>query len=575
MLDKILMNYLDKDADILNFILASKTYYDQFYDTLLLHNVLHGGCTALEWAATTGDKALVEKILEIPVIEKAAPRNIWPRTVNNVRDRIDLVELLLQVDCVRASIDEEARDIARKGIKVWRERKFQDSWLLVMWNAIDSNQADVIELFLSLGLTVESCDEDGSTALYRAAGGSEKVSLVRLLLEKYQADPNKIAVNLSPLEHRFISSLCVAAAFGNAEVVKLLLKHQADPCSGQPGAFCQALAEAVTGVHRDIVNILSRDERVELDAQDADGITILGRAVMSGRPELVQTLLENERLNPNVTTASGKSPLMIAARGVGFGRKGSGLAMTELFLSDKRVNMFLKDNRGWNAQYHAAEYGDYEVLKMYLKDGRLDPNEADENLNMPVSSTKDGKCLKLLIDDARVDLNKANNEGMTPLMHNVSLLLPGNVERLVDSGRVNVNQANHQGNTAMMMAILNHDRLCGSEASIYRRMVRRILHSGKVNLDLVNADGETALMMAVKSEMADAVKRILATGHRMTNAKDAHGITMIEHATRNDTTEIVQLLLETREVQVTRKIIESAKSKAIRDMLVNYKDMMG
>lgn len=356
LLHKILMGYLEKDHDILSFILASKVYYEQFYDTLLLHNVLRGRCTALEGAAKTGNKAMMEKMLEIPIIETAAPRNIWPRTIDSARAHKDVVKLLLQVDCVRASINEEARDNEIKERETWKERGFEESWLRVMWNAIESesDQTDVVELFLSHGLTVELCGRDGSTALHMAAGSHEKESLVKLLLEKYGADPNKLAENLDPVGNRINSPLRLAATKGNAKVVKLLLEHGADPCYEQPGPFCQALAAAVAEGHEDIVNILSRDERIELNAHDAGGIPILGRAVMNGNADIVKTLLENERIDPNATTVSGKSPLLIATGGVGFQSISSGLAMTKLLLSDNRVDVFLKDNNGRNALFHAA-----------------------------------------------------------------------------------------------------------------------------------------------------------------------------------------------------------------------------
>ncbi|KAL7894896.1 putative ankyrin repeat protein [Trichoderma sp. SZMC 28014] len=574
-LNKILMNYLEKDEDILNFILASKTYYEQFYDTLLLHNVLRGGCTALEGAAKTGNKALIEKILEIPIMKTVIPRTKWPRTVDNARDHPDVVEFLLQVDCVQASIDKEARENITKGKYIWEERKFEDSWLRVLWKAIKSDQADVVELLLSRGLTVESCDRDGLTALHIAAGDSEKVSLVRLLLEKYEADPNKMAEDQGPLERTFISPLCVAAEDGNTKVVKLLLEHNADPCAGPAHwIFCQPLAAAITGGHQDIVKILLRDERVELGADDVDWARILNHAVERGNPDVVRVLLEDEQIDPNATIFEGETPLMIAAQGVGFGRKSSGLAMTELLLSDNRVDMFRKDFSGQNALFHAAMRGQHEVLEMYLKDGRLDPNEADLYQRTPVVFTTDGKCLDLLINDTRVDPNKADTRGITPLMNNVSHRLPGNVERLVHSGRVDVNQADYEGNTAMMMAVSLHDSLSRSEATMCRDMVQCLLQSGRVKLDLVNEYGETALMLAVKCGMTHAVKMILATGHRMINIKDAYNVTMIEHAVRNDSKEIVELLLETGEVQVTRGITKTPRSKVIQDMLVRYKDKM-
>ncbi|UKZ60654.1 uncharacterized protein TrAtP1_001924 [Trichoderma atroviride] len=190
----------------------------------------------------------MKKILDIPLIETAVPRNMWPRAVDKARAHKDLVGILLQVDCVRASIDEEASEISRKGQETWWERNYDNSWLRVMFDAIKDGQTDVVELFLALGLTVESCDEFGWTALQTAAERCEQVSLVKLLLEKYQVDQNKFPMRRSLLRKSlFDSPLCIAAQYGNTKVVELLLEHKADPCEGQPGGFGRALAAAAVG----------------------------------------------------------------------------------------------------------------------------------------------------------------------------------------------------------------------------------------------------------------------------------------------------------------------------------------
>ncbi|EHK42925.1 putative ankyrin repeat protein [Trichoderma atroviride IMI 206040] len=534
-LDKILMDYVEEEGDVLNFILASKIYYEQFHDTLLFRNVLHGGCTALKKAAKRADKAMVKKILNIPSMETAAPRNIWPRAVNSARAHKDLVGILLQVDCVRASIDEEASELSEKGMQTWRERNYNDSWLRVMFDAIKGGQTDVVGLFLSLGLTVESYGRNGCSALHMAVESCQQVSLVKLLLEKYQADAHKLTVNWRPRQQGK-SPLAIAIERNKTEVVELLLGY-VDLCSGRPGTFCEALAKAAVWQHYDIIDILSRDERIDPNAYDDDGRTIMGDAVERGEVESVQRLLENGRFDPNATTAKGWSPLMIAAGSV------CGLAMTKLLLSDKRADMFLRDGVGRNALFHAAYHGGDEVLEMYLQDGRLDPNEADENLNTPVLCTRDENCLLHLINDARVDLNKANSEGMTPLMQNVSLGLSKHVEQLLDSGRVDVNLVNHEGNTAMMMAISRQGTFGRREEINCRIVVRCMLGSGRVKLDLVNANGETALMMAVKTGNTGVVEMILAMGDCMMDFKDAQVVTMVRHAIRNDDMEMLELLL--------------------------------
>ncbi|KAH8131069.1 hypothetical protein FP744_10002062 [Trichoderma asperellum] len=198
--------------------------------------------------------------------------------------------------------------------------------------------------------------------------------------------------------------LHLAAAKGSTTVVKLLLEHKADPCYGYEGGLCPALVTAAKKGHKDVVEILSQDERVELHAHDWMGMTVLSNAVCGGKTDVVQMLLENERIDPNATTSHGRSPLLIAAQGVAYDQdedieaNTSGLAMTKLLLSDKRVDIFLRDDSGQNALFWAARSGQHEVLEMYLADGRLDPNEPDNNLRTPVSATPCEKCMNLLIN---------------------------------------------------------------------------------------------------------------------------------------------------------------------------------
>ncbi|KAL6893378.1 putative ankyrin repeat protein [Trichoderma evansii] len=495
-LHMILFNYLEKDQDILSFILASKLYYEQFHGAFLLQNVFHGKCTALERAARDTNMAMVGKILEIPLIEAAVPPNVWLRMADIAIDlkHVDLMRSILQVNCVRTSINEEANDIAIKGPE-----------LKTMWHAIQVDQADLVELYLSHGMTVELCDPAGSTAL------------------QYKADPNKIFEPVVISSYLWDAPLTLAAEQGSTKLIKLLLEHKANPCYGEAEKFCQALGVAVSDGHKDVVKILLQDERIELNARDIYGMTIMGYAVRSGNTDMV-------------------SPLLIAAQGVGFDAVGrpdtSGLAMTKLLLLDRRVDIYLKDNYERTALFRAAVDDQHEVLKMYLDGGKLDPNATDKDLLTLISETRNENCLELLINDTRVDLSVRNAEGKTPLMHSVSFWRVANVGRLLDLERVDVNQADNEGNTAMMKAL------------------QLMLNSGRVKLDMVNAKGETALMVAVKSQAAGAVEMILATGHRMTDSR-----------------QIVELLLGTGEVQVVQRTIEIAQLE-FQDMLMRYRDAM-
>ncbi|KAM0255653.1 hypothetical protein ACHAQJ_005578 [Trichoderma viride] len=618
LLHLILTEYMDKDQDILNFILANKLHHRLFYDTLLRHNVHHGGCTALEWAARRGNLDFFRDILAIPGAEASAPQDIWLKILDIVQnlEHIDLAKLLFQVKSVQTCIKNEAREVAINGVEYWEDCDFIESWLARMWFAVDLGHEVLVELYLSHGMTVDLPDSGGHTAVYIAARNREKEHLVRLLLEKYEADPNGNYSNRADDTLISYRPLDMAAGNGSLEVIKLLLSHGADPCSGQTGTFSSALLMAISAGYKDVVKLLLQDERIDPNEQNGRGDTILGAAVAFGNTDMVKVLLEHEHIDPNGQNGRGdtilgtavmtgntdmvkmllehdgidpngrdftsRSPLLIAACGFIIGpEEPSALVMAKLLLSDERVDASLKDFVGWGALSLAAQHSQHEILKMLLDNGKLDPNEVDNAFRTPVfhaACNDEADSLKLLIEDKRVDLNRANTMGLTPLMMAVSRSASWDwatptrhVDLLLNSGRVDVNLADARGYTAMMLS-------CTLQIP---KITRLLLDVDGVDLVKKNKRGQTALMMAVKlarydlmlgSQPAlDVIKMILDTGHDLVNFRDDDGVAMIEYAVRTGIKEVVELLLGTGKVVVTSKAMELAQQDGeILCMLAKY-----
>jgi ankyrin repeat protein len=579
----ILTEYMDKDQDILNFILANKLYHRLFYDSLIRHNVLCGGCSALEWAARRGNLDLARAVLTVPKVEECASHGIWLKILDIAQDleNVDLARLLFQVNLVQTCVNNEASEIAIKGAETWIERQFKDSWLKRMWYAVDLGKEDLVELYLSHGMTVELSDQRGCTVLHRATEGRQKEQLVKLLLEKYQADPNRDILSrngISPMARR---PLVNAAEEGSLEVVKLLLSHGADPCHGGPATFCQALGAATCFGRKDVVKVLLQDERIELNVQDNRGHTILGYAVASADLGMVNIFLENNRIDPNYRERDGRSPLLLAIMGetlsgyIPWKPAASNFEIIKLLLSNERVDVSIKDSQGCNALSLAAQGHRHEVLKMLLDSGKVDPNEGDLTLRTPAmyaANSSVTESLRLLIDDTRVDLNRVDEKGRTALMWTAFNSRLDNMKLLLNSGRVDVDQVDLDRSTTLMLAC------CWlSDAGA----VRLLLDTGGVDLNKRNANGETALMKAAQwaadpygrkmQPALDAIKMILDTGHDLVNIKDNEGVAIIEHAVRTGIKEAVELLLGTGKVVVTPGATELAQENSdILDMLIKY-----
>ncbi|KAL7919522.1 ankyrin repeat-containing domain protein, partial [Trichoderma austrokoningii] len=325
------------------------------------------------------------------------------------------------------------------------------------------------------------------------------------MLNLYGANPNKRIGRTSMAPGLWNTPLNVAAATGNTRVVEMLLAHGADPAYGQADGACQALGVAARYGHEDIVSILLQNKRIALNARLRNGATVLGLAVSSGKTSMVQMMLDNEGIDPNATMGNGKTPLMIAAQGP-YGR--NGLAMTKLLLSDERVDTSLRDNSGANSLHLAARNDQTDVVDMFLKQGTFDPNEADAQGDTPVAGV--GACeesLLAFINDATVDLNLVGRTGFTLLMENVFFLRANNVEQLLASGRVNVNQTDNSGDTALMLACN-----CWVDSIDCCRIMQALLEAPGINVDAANRKGETALLFAVRSGAKDIVAMLLETG---------------------------------------------------------------
>ena len=74
-----------------------------------------------------------------------------------------------------------------------------------------------------------------------------------------------------------------------------------------------ALHFAADGGHKEVVQLILEDERVEVNAKDVRSYTPLHFAAQEGHSGIVQLLLEDERVDVNSKTENGYTPLHSAA----------------------------------------------------------------------------------------------------------------------------------------------------------------------------------------------------------------------------------------------------------------------
>lgn len=147
---------------------------------------------------------------------------------------------------------------------------------------------------------LDYCDENGS--VLHEAVRMQSPSLVQLLVRK--TDVNLVMCNETPLQ--------VAVSFGNLDVIKILLKHGANPdLRGKNGET--ALHSAVTGKSVEITKLLLVHEKVDLNnSRASDGRTALHLAVSMRLVEVVAVLLAHEKIDSEARTHNGDSALLLA-----------------------------------------------------------------------------------------------------------------------------------------------------------------------------------------------------------------------------------------------------------------------
>lgn len=165
--------------------------------------------------------------------------------------------------------------------------------------AADTKQTALVVAMLSLGANVNAADGNGRTLLHSAAG-SENWRLVRELVAR-GADCNSLGG-----KHDW-TALMMASAYGETEIVKLLLEHGADAKVRR----ARGAGSALIGAGNAEVARLLVEKGCDVNETNNVGRTPLLAASFPGDRDLVKFLLE-KGADPNAKDRDGMTPLMHA-----------------------------------------------------------------------------------------------------------------------------------------------------------------------------------------------------------------------------------------------------------------------
>ena len=426
--------------------------------------------------------------------------------------------------------------------------------------ASSCGHTETVDVLLQAGANVHNIDSDGYSPLVYAITGHKSLQVIKLLL-KAGAQPN-VFINgqsiadkvreegredicrlleqlnvlntiqkqkeeeqqLQQLQQlqfsgRLAISIIEAANKGNIEVVKLLLKENADVNIQDKNGVTALMLASLNG-HTHVVELLLK-ENADVNIKNKQGMTALNLASLKGHTHVVELLLK-KNANVNIQDKHGVTALMLASL------KGHTQIVELLLKENADVNIQKKDRL--TALVGASENGHVQVVELLIK------NNADVNIQkddgwtalMVASQNGHTQVVELLLKE-NADVNTQNEDGWTALMlasqhgHTqvVEMLLRDNAD---------VNIQNEEGWTALMLACLNS-----------HTQIAELLLKENADVNIKNIQGMTALMVASQNGHTEVVELLLRENADV-NIQDEEGWTALMLASQN--TQIVELLLK-------------------------------
>ena len=174
-----------------------------------------------------------------------------------------------------------------------------------------------------------------------------------------------------------------------------------------------------------------------------------------------------------------------------------------LLVHAKDIDPDRQDKAGRTPLSWAAEYGQTEVVRTLLCDGRVDPERQDNEGQTPLSwAAKNGQTevCNALLCDGHVDPDRQDKAGRTPLSWAAEYGHTEVVKTLLCNGRVDPDRQGDDGRTPLSWAAENgHLEVVKTLLSDGRVDPRRQDNLGRTPLDYAESLGHTEIVRALTS----------------------------------------------------------------------------
>ncbi len=259
---------------------------------------------------------------------------------------------------------------------------------------------------------------DHNNYAIECASKNGHTEVVKLLLQDERVDPS---------DHRN-DAIRYASENGHTEVVKLLLQDKrVDPSAN----YNYAIRVALEYGYIETVKLLLQDEKVREKLTDEEikkyenkisGLNESVKDLMKGKSdedilksidnlsseELLKKSINNNYLNGvKIALEKGADPSQGYNYAIRIASLNGHLEIVKLLLKDERINP--SDNRN-DAINFASENGHTEIIKLLLQDPRVDPSEYSNYAIRLASENGHLEIVKLLLNDSRVRKKLTNEQ---------------------------------------------------------------------------------------------------------------------------------------------------------------------
>ncbi|KAK3329184.1 hypothetical protein B0H66DRAFT_15304 [Apodospora peruviana] len=321
--------------------------------------------------------------------------------------------------------------------------------------------------------------------------------------------------------------LSYLAERGDELLVSYLIATSTDDIDLVDMTLRTPLIWAASSGHEEIVKVLLASERVNPDRPDGTGLTPLMWATLNGHTEIVRHLISTGRVNTK-WQLQGLSGLAWAAR--------NGHETTfQLLLSEKDVDLNIRDSAGNTALGWAASGGHETMVALLLATGRVNIDPIDAYNRTPLTAAVEyghERIVSMLLG-AGADIDGGETYGK-PIMRasGPGLNRTRSMMKLLLDGGADTNTMDQLGQTPLMHAIRNFNY----------EVVAVLLEHG-ADPEIKDNAGWTPLAYAAYMGYSDIVRSLLDNGAQP-DAKSAYGEWPLRLAICEGNEEVVRLLLD-------------------------------